>query len=301
MSQSELTRLARRAFLKHGSLLLTTAAFGSTDASNLFAETDETKAALRIALISDLHYAHKPPAGSRHYRETPTKLAEAAAQFAKDKPQFIVELGDLIDAADSVETELAYLSVINKTFAAIGKDRHCVLGNHCVDTLTKEEFLGAVGQKDAHYSFDREGFHFVVLDACFRADGKPYQRKNFTWTDANIPAGQVEWLADDLKRSGKKTIIFAHQRLDIPGNHAVKNAPIVRKALEKAGNVLAVFQGHSHKNDYHEVAGIHYCTLAAMIEGTGEKNNSYTTMDLYPGGTIKLTGYRQQKAYEWKA
>ena len=30
----------------------------------------------------------------------------------------------------------------NREFSAISKDRHYVLGNHCVDTLTKDEFLG---------------------------------------------------------------------------------------------------------------------------------------------------------------
>src|SRR6185436_16507773 len=60
------------------------------------------------------------------------KLVEAAAQFEKDKPTFVVELGDLIDAADSVETEQRYLKTINREFSVISQDRHCVLGNHCV-------------------------------------------------------------------------------------------------------------------------------------------------------------------------
>jgi alkaline phosphatase len=45
---------------------------------------------LRIGMLSDLHYADKPPAGSRHYRETLTKIAEAGAQFAQDKPDIVV-------------------------------------------------------------------------------------------------------------------------------------------------------------------------------------------------------------------
>jgi len=56
-----------------------------------------------MGLVTDLHYADKPAAGSRHYRESLGKIVEAGEQFEKDKPDFIVELGDLIDAADSVE------------------------------------------------------------------------------------------------------------------------------------------------------------------------------------------------------
>jgi len=105
----------------------------------------------------------------------------------------------LIDAADSVEAEQRYLTTIDREFSAINSDRHYVLGNHCVDTLKKEEFLGWVGQEKSYYSFDRSGVHFVVLDACFRSDGKPYGRKNSVWTDANIPAAEIDWLEADLK------------------------------------------------------------------------------------------------------
>ncbi|MEY4176552.1 MAG: hypothetical protein RLY70_126, partial [Planctomycetota bacterium] len=111
-------RLGRRAFLKHGTLVLTAASLGS---SSLLAD-DETPR-LRLGLVTDLHYADKAPAGTRHYRETLAKLEEAARQFERDKPSFIVELGDLIDAAASVETEQSDLKTINRPFSAICKDR----------------------------------------------------------------------------------------------------------------------------------------------------------------------------------
>lgn len=282
--------------MRDGSLfLLSSGSVASAEAD----ETTKAKRAIRIGLITDLHYADKAPRGSRHYRESLAKLSEAAAQFKKSKPDMVVELGDLIDAADSVETEMSYLNRINKEFAALPGDKHCVLGNHCVDTLTKQEFLKGVRQKQSYYSFDRSGFHFVILDACFRSDGKPYQRNNFKWTDANIPAKELDWLRSDLKSAKGKTIVFAHQRLDVRNLHGVRNCEQVRKVLEDSKKVLAVFQGHSHKNDYKEIAGIHYCTLVAMVEGSGEKNNSYATMDIFDNQTIRMTGFRKQKNYAW--
>ena len=235
----------RRTFLRDGSLLLLGAGLTVTRPRELLA--NESKRRVRIGMVTDLHYADKPPAGTRHYRETLAKLEEAAEHFQKDKPDFVVELGDLIDAADSIETEKKYLARIKKGLAALPGDKHCVLGNHCVTTLTKEEFLEGVGQKSPHYSFDVGGFHFVVLDACFRSDGQAYGRENFEWTDANIPNEQVEWLRADLKAAIGKTIVFAHQRLDVKNAYGVKNAELVRKVLEESGKVLAVFQGHSHK------------------------------------------------------
>jgi alkaline phosphatase len=103
-----------------------------------------------------------------------------------------------------------------------------------------------------------------------------------------------------LKAATGKAIVFAHQRLDVKNDYGVKNAEQVRKVLEDSGNVLAVFQGHSHKNDLKEIGGIHYCTLVAMVEGTGAENNGYSLMDLFEDGTIRLAGFRKQAKYDWK-
>ena len=298
MNHATTARIGRRAFLANGSLVLA-AGLDPTFGTGLLA-ADAPKTGVRVGLVTDLHYADKEPAGTRYYRETLDKLAEAAVRFKKEKPDFVVELGDLIDAADSVETELKYLKRIDKEFAALAKERHYVLGNHCVDTLTKREFLDAVGQKDAHYSFDRGGVHFVVLDACFKSDGKPYERKNFKWTDSNIPTDQVDWLNEDLKATDMSVVVFAHQRLDVADNYGVQNAADVRKVLEGSKRVRAVFQGHSHKNDYKDIAGIHYCTLVAMIEGAGAENSGYSMLDVSPDGAITVTGFRKQKNYAWK-
>ena len=287
-------RLSRRAFLKNGVLVLSSSAVIPGTAVG----GDKTPA-LQIGLVTDLHYADKPPAGTRHYRETPAKLAEAAAELSKHKPAFLVELGDFIDAADSVKTELGYLKKINRDFSAICKNRHHVLGNHCVYTLTKKEFLETVGQKKSYYSFDSGNFHFIVLDSCFRTDGQPYGRKNFEWTDPNIPKAELDWLRADLKSTSKKTVVFAHQRLDVSSVYGVKNAPAVRKILEDSKQVLAVFQGHSHENDHKEIGGIHYCTLVAMIEGSGVSHNGYSVMKLSNDGSIRLDGFRNQGDYQW--
>ncbi|MHC4993667.1 MAG: metallophosphoesterase family protein [Planctomycetota bacterium] len=283
--------LSRRAFLHNGALVLTTAASGPL----LGAETPRE---LTVGLMTDLHYADKEPKGTRHYRDTLDKLAEATQQLRAAQPDFVVELGDFIDAAESVKTELGYLRRINREFAPAFADRHYVLGNHCVDTLTKQEFLDGVGQKKSYYSFNRGGRHFVLLDSCFRSDHQPYQRKNFTWTDPNIPPAELDWLKDDLKRNTKPTVVFAHQRLDASKNHSVKNAAAVREILEKSGHVQAVFQGHSHKNEHQQINGIHYVTLRAMVEGAGAENNGYALARFKGDGVIRIEGFRRQENYE---
>jgi len=288
----------RRAFLLHGTLSLAGSAMVASGALRLAEAKDERdRPKVRIGLVTDLHYGDKPPAGTRYYRETPAKLAEAAKRFQEEKTDLVVELGDLIDGADSVEVEKAYVKRIVKDFAAIPGQHRYVLGNHCVSSLTKPEFLSLVGQQRSYDSFDLNGYHFVLLDACFRGDGQPYGRKNFDWTDSCIAPAEVEWLREDLRKTPHKTVVFVHQRLDVGPPHGVKNGPQVRKALEESQKVQAVLQGHSHKNAHQEIAGIHYVTLAAMIEGSGQENNAYAVMDILPGDAIRVRGFRRQKSY----
>ncbi|MFO1003067.1 MAG: metallophosphoesterase [Planctomycetaceae bacterium] len=298
MNTSPFSNQSRRRFLSNGTLVLA-AASGLGLQKSITAANALPSISLRIGLITDLHHADKPAAGSRFYRETIPKLNVAAEEFQKSGLDFIVELGDLIDAADSVETELNYLRTINRVFSKLSSDRHYVLGNHCVDTLTKTEFLQEVGQKESYYSFDRAGFHFIVLDSCFRNDGVPYGRKNSKWNDANIPPAELEWLREDLKSTKLPTIVFAHQRLDVTTAHGVRNCVEVRSTLKDSGRVLAVFQGHSHQNDLKDIDGIHYCTLVAMVEGSGPENSGASVLELHDDGTIHVTGFRKQKSYDW--
>ena len=58
---------------------------------------------------------------------------------------------------------------------------------------------------------------------------------------------------------------------------------------------MGQLQGHEHKGDYKEIAGVHYVTLSAMVEGTGAENNAYAIMDILPGDVIRIRGFRRQK------
>jgi alkaline phosphatase len=290
--QQEEMRLGRRAFLKGGTLFLAGSALLP---GRLLASADD-KPNLRIGLVTDLHYAEKQASGNRHFRESITKVAEAAKRFDQEKPDLAICLGDLIDSAASLDAEKGYLKRIIREFP---NKRHFVLGNHCVENLTKPEFLGIVGQEKSFYSFDANGYHFVVLDACFNSDGAPYGRKNFRWADAKFPPAELEWLQADLRQSPHKSIVFVHQCLDVIPPFGVKNGSEVRKLLEASGKVLAVLQGHYHWGNYQEVGGLHYCTMSAIIEGSGPENNAYAMMDILPGDVIRITGFRKQKSYRW--
>jgi len=207
-----------------------------------------------------------------------------------------VELGDFIDAADALETETQYLRTIHRQFSELPGNKHYVLGNHCVFSLTKGEFLKVVGQAQTYYAFDSRHHHYIVLDACYRDDEQPYGRRNFDWTNSYVPTEELKWLQHDLAKSDRPTIVFVHQRLDVGDSYGVKNAAAVRETLERSGQVRAVFQGHYHSNDHRDINGIHYVTLHAMVEGSGEEDNAYAAVEVLPQGALRVKGFRKQNS-----
>ena len=227
--------LSRRAALRAGTLLL-----GSGWAHGM----PETDPAVRFGILTDVHYADKPEHGTRYYRESLRKLSEAASLFRESDPAFVVQLGDFVDAAQDVDTERQWLRQAVQALRACGAQTHSVLGNHCVQTLTKRHFLQELGREAGHYAFDRGGLRFIVLDACYRKDGVSYDAGNFDWKDSDIPPEQRGWLEQQLKTAPGRAVVFVHQRLDIDGVHSVASAASIRQLLADSGKVLAVFQGH---------------------------------------------------------
>lgn len=287
----------RRRFLQQAAL--GTVAAGMCPFPSMAAE-DATKSEsdLTFGLVTDVHYADADTRGTRYYRDSLAKLTAAVEEFQRHKVAFVVELGDLINAGPSKEAELEYLETICGVFKPIDVPKHFVLGNHCVDTLTKAEFLKGCGREPepTYYSFDVNGYHFVILDADFLEDGTSYKPGNFRWTDTWIPKEEQAWLEADLaKAKGRPAVVFVHQNLHDEKNvHGVKNAPEVRKILEASGDVIAVFQGHMHSGGMVQLGGIPYCTLRAMVEGPTLENNAFAVVTLQ-GRNVTFNGFGKQR------
>lgn len=251
-----------------------------------------------FGVITDLHYAEISPRGKRYYADSRAKLDQAVATFAARRLPLVVELGDLIDAGPSKTADLGYLTAMRESLETFPGQHRFVLGNHCVQRFSKEEFLAGAGVAGtpSYYSFDQGGWHFVVLDGNFRRDGTPYSQGQFHWTDSWIPDGQQEWLTADLRRAGSHpSIVLIHQNLqDSTLSCGVKNAHRVRKILEAAGNVKAVLQGHLHEGASVAIAGIPYFTFKAAVEGPGVEHNAYAIVTLGPGDRVSVEGFGRQ-------
>ena len=255
---------------------------------------------LKIGLVTDAHYADSDPRIGRYYRESLPKMHEAVALFGDEAVDVAIVLGDLIDTPQppNPAQETAFLRRIAGEFGMIRAPRYFVLGNHCVAGITKRVFLETVGQAESFFSFDQNGVHCVVLDACFRADGAAYEPGNFHWTDAEIPPTERDWLAADLEATTNPTIVFVHQRLDhAPDGLGIHSHAAVGRILEDSGKVIGVFQGHSHENELQTISGIPYVTLAAMVEGSGPENSGYSVLSVSAEGALLLKGFRRHAGH----
>lgn len=266
---------------------------------------------IRFGMLSDVHYADRQPTGTRFYSQSLGKVKECMELMNGEKVDFVIELGDFKDQ-DVVPNEantLKYLETIESVFQQFNGPTYHVLGNHDMDGISKEQFLNRVvntgiAASESYYSFNRKGFHFVVLDGNFTLEGIGYDHGNFTWDDALIPASQLHWLKEDLKSCSLPVIVFIHQMLDDSKTkkHSVQNAAQVRQALEQSGKVIGVFQGHVHEERYSSINDIHYCSLFGVVDHNGAENNSYTIVDVLNDGSLELTGFRRatDQQYNYK-
>ncbi|GAA5222325.1 metallophosphoesterase [Membranihabitans marinus] len=259
-------------------------------------------------MITDLHFADRIPGegNNRYYNQSLTKLSECVSVMNEEKVDFLIQLGDFKDQ-DEVPNEkktLKYLSAMEKEFSRFNGAKYHVLGNHDHDSISKRQFLKNVsisGFKEAKnfYSFDKNDFHFIVLDANYTSQGMEYDHGNFDWKDANIPANQLLWLEKDLEKTQLPTVVFVHQRLDENESNAaycVNNSGVVRSVLEKSEKVILVLQGHYHEGDNNKINSITYFTLKAAVEGPGLENNSFAILDINSDLEMVLTGFKKEKS-----
>lgn len=286
--------ITRRFFLKSAILATTSLCAGIGSA---YSNNKNRLIKQRFGIVTDSHYADIDSRNNRYYRESIHKMNECVELMNEKKVDFLIHLGDFING--SPEKNIDNLKDFESIYSKFHGPRYHVLGNHDMDSISKNQFQSVVEntdiEKDAtHYSFIKKGVQFIVMDANFRNDGISYDNGNFSWTDSNVPKTQVEWLKKKVDESKLPVIIFIHQPIDSDeGSHYIGNAAEVRNVLESSNKVLAVFQGHLHTGDYTNINDIHYYTLKAMVEGSGGDNNSYALVELYDDYSMEVIGYRK--------
>jgi len=267
---------------------------------------------VHIAIFTDshVHDTDSPVEGKvmTNYAERLGAFVEAANAWPAD---FAIELGDFINGAFVMgpgygdPTRIPGLLELGLAcIADLEPPMYYVLGNHDLYDMSKPDYLAAVGQEDAYYSFDLNGLHFIVLDAQFNDPDESDYDHVFMRVKCRIPVHEIDWLTNDLAQTDLPTVVFIHQPLDAQfdanaGGPPVVNNVQVRQILSDSGRVIAVFQGHDHGNVYTQIDGIHYVTLAAMVDHTvpGPATWSQVSIDLETRQLV-IQGFGLQDSYE---
>ncbi|MBS1994204.1 MAG: metallophosphoesterase [Cyanobacteria bacterium SZAS LIN-3] len=253
----------------------------------------------KFALIADAHIGpEKMYEGairklSRHSLSYLNELTDAMS--SQIQPQFVVQLGDLIeDAEEKNEDAGNYLSGLT-TFERLPMPVLTVVGNHDQVNLNVDELCRYGKTESLYFSRDMGDFHCVVLFS-----------SSVAHTDIHIDKAQQDWLAADLAATQKPTLVFLHHPLDeqdLTGNIWFEKYPHycfveeradVRQILNHSGKVCAVFNGHVHRNNLATIDGIAYVTIQSLVEKVGEPDvcsRAYGLVEIANGRlTVEVKG-----------
>ena len=228
--------MKRRKFIQAGSLLSLT----SATLNAIYANGRENNTLLKFGVCTDVHKDLVPDAD--------TRLQEFVNEANKRKVDFIVQLGDFCFPK---KTNQEFLDIYN----SFGGPKYHVIGNHDMDGgFEKKDTVKFYGMPDRYYSFNKNNFHFIVLDGTVGA---------YPWTPDEE---QIAWLDEDLKKTNLPTMVFIHQPLE---RDVISNADPIRNLIESHKlkghpKVIACLMGHRHMDYFNVINQIPHLEINSM-------------------------------------
>jgi 3',5'-cyclic AMP phosphodiesterase CpdA len=166
----------------------------------------KAKKVLKIAHITDVHIRPEYNAVAR--------FKKCLEMVKKDKPDMILNGGDSIYAADyddiKKERVVELWNCWKNSLAVVkGIPMYSVLGNHDMwwqgkgdELYGKPGVLKMLGLQNSYYSFDKNGWHFIMLDS------------NHPKNPGMLDEDQWNWFVQDVQNSqGKPILIMSHYPL----------------------------------------------------------------------------------------
>ena len=274
---------------------------------------------LRIAHTTDFHVLPE--------RNSAAGMEMCLQHAQSHDPDVIFIGGDMV--MDSLEADAEWRDIQWDLFSTVLRanlDREVVyaLGNHDVwgwgdvakyqhEPLFGKRFAcDRLGLESPYRSFDRAGWHIVVLDSTHRVEGNGYV--------ARLDDTQFEWLVDDLAHvpADRPVLLFSHMPIfavgpylfgenertgnwQVPGAWMHIDARRIKDLFYRHPNVKACLSGHMHLVDHVEYLGVkYYCNGAACgawwLGSWHEFPPGYAIVDLFDDGTIE----NRFVAYGWE-
>lgn len=274
---------AKKSFLLIGSTFILSAML-------IFFSASCTAQNFRFGVIADVQYADKENAIGRYYRTSLQKLDEAVSELNKHSPDFVVQLGDVIDGyTDDQEQSLVDLNRVFGKLDRLSMPLYHVVGNHCLkagegplkEKLQLERF---------YYDFTRpelKNWRFVVLNGNDAGYGV-------------VSEEQLEWFESVLKgasNKNEKVIVFSHFAIhpEAAKRHRMSETEKLFELIHQHDVVFAWFSGHDHAGGYAYDNGIHHITFKGMVESP--VNNAYSLLEFHEE-LVRLQGFGDQPSHD---
>ncbi|MBQ7322057.1 MAG: metallophosphoesterase [Clostridia bacterium] len=228
---------------------------------------------MKLGLFTDPHYCDQDvTCRTRRPVLSYGKIREAMETFVREKVDFVLCLGDIIDKCDDPQVNIEKTREIADLIHSYALPFYSLMGNHDANVFTQREFNELVNRHSfpSPVSITVCGKELILLDANYNDDGSSYAPGEVNWKNTYIPEEQLRTREQKLNDpTVTEAYVFMHQNLDpeVQQDHIVHNAEAVRKMIRASGKVKAVFQGHYHKGHETIIDGIPYHTLPAMCEG----------------------------------
>jgi predicted MPP superfamily phosphohydrolase len=190
--------------------------------------------------------------------------------------EFTVVTGDMIDNFHKNHDEVInFHKQVKNLFDQFPLKTYYVIGNHDVETTTKQEVVDIYNLPAKNYTFQEKGMTFVVLDQQFNPDGSSYNSGNHHIAGA-ILTDQLEWVEQEIKKAPNAVVVLTHQPIfsvedeeTTGGQIYTHNGQLLQEILEKnSKKVKAVLSGHrqpSQEEMIREFGGIKHLILPSAI------------------------------------
>jgi len=271
---------------------------------------------LQFGVIADCQYdafcdeSNLP--GNRYCVTTLNKLQNAVEELNQHDLDFVVNVGDLID--QRFENFPAPLKVLSGSrspvYHLVGNHDFCGPG-HEYGLRPREDVFNAIGLKNPYYSWQQNGWKFIVLDtnevgtiewmpgtpeyeegAKVLLEMKEAGANNARPWNGGLSEGQFAWLEKELQTE-LPIIVFGHHPIspDYGGN--CLNYERVRDVLQKAPQVQAYFCGHEHAGMFDVFVDLPCLAFKGMVE---TKDETCFAIVILQENKIEIQGFGREES-----
>lgn len=318
-----MTDMTRRSLLR-GAGAAVLALGASSLASPVRAAASKRKRLIRLAHLTDMHVEPE-----LHSAEGFARALEHV-QSQRDRPELILFGGDhVMDSMDAdddrTETQWRLFKSVLKSECSLPHES-CI-GNHDVwgwgkarahttgsePNFGKQRALDELGLSGRYRSFDRAGWHFVILDSIYPRDQdfrSLIDEEQFAWLESDLAANtHVPALVMSHVPLFTITTLINNKLKDdntyhVSGVAMHGDSGRFRNLFKRYPNVRVALSGHTHlidRVDYNQVTYLCGGAVSGMWwrgpNGNGDCPEGYSLIDLYDDGSVE----REYTAYGWTA